>query len=604
MKQFFKFMFASMLGTFITIMLASILTMLIFFGMLSSAISSASEGGSDKLTKIESNSVLHVKLNYPIADRTSDNPFENFDFGTMESKGGIGLDKILKSIEKAKTDDKIEGIYLDFSVVPSGMATIEEVRSALIDFKKSGKWIISYGEIYTQGSYYLASAADKIYLNPAGIVEHRGLASELMFFKNALEKLDVEMQIIRHGKFKSAVEPYMLDKMSDANREQYQLLLNTAWSSMVNQVSESRGISVDKLNELADGMSIQDAKIAEQEGFVDQLMYKDELLAELRKKLKLEADDEINTVALSKYSKSFSSKKKKKKKKKDTESANQIAVVYASGGIESGESKKDVMGSETISKAIREARLDDNVKAIVLRVNSPGGSALASDVMWREVVLAKKAKPVIVSMGNVAASGGYYISCAADKIVADEKTITGSIGVFGVVPNAQGLMNNKLGITFDRVKTNEHADLMSIFKPLSAQERDIIQIGVEKIYDDFITKVADGRGMTKEQVDSIGQGRVWTGLDALKIGLVDEIGGLEKAIEIAQETAKLDDYDLVDYPKRKDPFEELIMELTENVEAKVLNSVLGSEQKYYKKLQSVTSKTGVMARMPFDIELH
>jgi protease-4 len=602
MKQFFKFMAASMVGTFITIMLASVISMAIFFGMLTSAITSASEGSAKKPVKIKENTVLHVKLDKPITDRTSDNPFENFDFGSMESQVGLGLDKILKSIEKAKADDRIKGIYLDLSIVPAGMATLEEVRNALVDFKKSGKWIISYSEVYTQGSYYLASVADKVCVNPAGIVEHRGLASELMFFKNALEKLDVEMQIIRHGKFKSAVEPYMLEKMSDANREQYQLILNTAWGSMTKDVAESRGISVEKLNELADGMIIQDAELAKKHGLVDETYFKDELLSELRKKLKIGKDEDINSIRLSKYAKSNHPTKKDKKKKK--KSKNQIAVIYAAGGIQSGKSKNGAMGSETISEAIRDARLDDKVKAIVLRVNSPGGSALASDVMWREVVLAKKAKPVIVSMGDVAASGGYYIACAADKIVADEKTITGSIGVFGVIPNAQGLMNNKLGITFDRVKTNEHADLMSVFKPLSAQERDIIQIGVEKIYDDFITKVADGRGMSKAQVDSIGQGRVWMGLDALKIGLVDEIGGLDKAIELAKKAAKLDDYKISNYPKRKDPFAELLEELEMDIESKVLSRVLGPEHKYYQKIESITKQTGVMARMPFDIELH
>ncbi len=603
MKQFFKFMFASMLGTFITIMLASFLSMVIFFGMLGSVLSSSGDISSKKPVKIEDNSALHVKLNYPIKDRASDNPFDNFDFNTFESKGSLGLNKILKAITKAKTDDKIEGIYLDLTTIPAGMATLEEIRNALVDFKKSGKWIISYAEIYTQGTYYIASVSDKIYLNPAGMVEHRGLASELMFFKKALEKLDVEMQIIRHGKFKSAVEPFMLEKMSDANREQYQLILNTAWGSMMDKVAKSRKISVEKLNELADNMTIQDAKIAKSEGLIDELFFKDQLLAELRSKLGTEEDDEINSVSLSKYAKTLS--KKKKGKKEEEKSDNQIAVVYASGGIESGKSKDDVMGSETISQAIREARLDDDIKAIVLRVNSPGGSALASDVMWREVVLAKEVKPVIVSMGNVAASGGYYISCAADKIVADEKTITGSIGVFGVIPNAQGLMENKLGITMDRVKTNKHADIMTVFKPLTGEERDIIQIGVEKIYDDFITKVAEGRGMTKEQVDSIGQGRVWMGLDALKIGLVDEIGGLDRAIEIASESAKLgDDYTLVDYPKSKDPFEELIMELSGEVQSKVITKVLGTEYKYYQKLQNVTNQSGVMARMPFDIDIH
>lgn len=602
MKQFFKFMFASMLGTFITIMLASILSMVIFFGMVGSLISSASDGPKEKIEKVEPNSVLHIKLDYEIKDRSSNNPFESFDFSSFESHEGPGLDKIIKSLEKAKTDDKIKGIFLDLTSINAGMATLEEIRLALLDFKTSGKWIMSYAEVYTQGTYYLASASDKVYLNPAGIVEHRGLSSELMFFKNALEKLDVEMQIIRHGKFKSAVEPYMLEKMSDSNREQMELILNTAWGSMTKDVAESRGISVEKLNELADNMTIQDAKIAKTEGLVDDVLFKDELLAELRTKLEIEADDDIQSITLKKYSKSAKSNPFKPKKEK--KSKNQIAVIYASGEINSGKSKNNIMGSETISEAIREARLDENVKAIVLRVNSPGGSAMASDVMWREVVLAKQAKPVIVSMGNVAASGGYYISCAADKIVADEKTITGSIGVFGVIPNAQGLMNNKLGITFDRVKTNKHSDLMSVFKPLTAEERDIIQIGVEKIYDDFITKVADGRGMTKEEVDAIGQGRVWTGLDAIKIGLVDEIGGLEKAIEIAKTSANLENYDVVDYPKRKDPFEEIMEELTSNIETKILTKTLGNEFKYYKKVQDVSQQSGVMARMPFDIELH
>ncbi len=601
MKQFFKFMFASILGTFLSIMFAGVLLFVIFFAMLGGVISEASENGPGKMEKVEDNSILHLTLNKPILDRTSENPFENFDFGAMKSQNGLGLDKIVKSIEKAKTDDRIKGIYLDLTSIPAGMATLEELRAAIIDFKKSKKWVISYSEIYTQGSYYIASAADKIYVNPAGIVEHRGLASELMFFKNALEKLEVEMQIIRHGKFKSAVEPFMLEKMSDANREQMQLILNTAWESMTKQVSKSRGISVNKLNELADNMTIQDAKIAKAEGLVDELYYKDEILTEIKKRLAIENDEEISSISLGMYSTTLNKDKKIKNAKN---AKNKIAVVYASGEINSGKSNGNIMGSETISKAIREARLDSNIKAIVLRVNSPGGSALASDVMWREVVLAKKAKPVIVSMGNVAASGGYYIACAADKIVADEKTITGSIGVFGVVPNAQGLMNNKLGITFDRVETNKHAGMMTIFKPLTAEEKDIIQIGVEKIYDDFITKVAAGRGMTKDEVDAIGQGRVWMGKDALKIGLVDEIGGMNRAIEIAQEYAELEDFEIVNYPKLKDPFEELLEELSINIESRVLNKALGNEQKYYKKIQSVTKQSGIMARMAFDIDIH
>jgi protease-4 len=599
MKQFFKFMFASAIGTFLSLMIAGVFLFVVFFAMLSVVISEASENGPGKIENIEDNSILHLSLNKPIIDRTSENPFENFDLINLKSQNSLGLDKMLRAIEKAKTDDKIKGIYLDLTYIPAGMATLEELRAAIIDFKASKKWVVSYSELYTQGSYYIASAADKIYLNPAGIVEHRGLSSEIMFFKNALEKLDVEMQIIRHGKFKSAVEPYMLEKMSAANREQMQLLLNTAWSSMTKQVAESRNISIEKLNELADNMTIQDAKIAKAEGLVDELYYKDEILGELRERLALDVDADINSVSLKKYATTL-----KKAKIESTVGKNKIAIVYASGEIRSGQSTKGVMGSETISKAIREARLDTNIKAIVLRVNSPGGSALASDIMWREVVLANKAKPVIVSMGNVAASGGYYIACAADKIIADEKTITGSIGVFGVVPNAQGLMNNKLGITFDRVKTNKHADLMSVFKPLTAQEKDIIQIGVEKIYDDFITKVAEGRGMTKEEVDAIGQGRVWMGKDALEIGLIDEIGGMDRAIEIAKEKANLSDYQIVNYPKTKDPFEEILEELSLNIETRILTKALGNEQKYYKKIQSVTQQSGIMTRMAYDIEIH
>jgi protease-4 len=389
----------------------------------------------------------------------------------------------------------------------------------------------------------------------------------------------------------------MLEKMSASNREQLERILNTAWGSMINGIAASRDIKTATINELADGLKIRDAKDALKYSFVDGLMYKDELLAELRNKLNLEENGEIVSISLGKYAKA-------KLKGKKVKSKNKIAIIYASGSIVSGKGNKDQMGSETISKAIREARLDDDVKAIVLRVNSGGGSALASDVMWRETTLAKKAKPFIVSMGDVAASGGYYIACAADKIVASEKTITGSIGVFGVIPNMEGFFNNKMGITFDGAKTNDHADMMSVFKPLTGEEKDIIQIGVEKIYDDFITKVATGRGMTKEAIDSIGQGRVWVGNDALEIGLVDEIGGLNRAIDIAQEMAELEDFKLENYPKRKDPIEQFIEELTGNLETRFMKAKLGENYKYYQKMESVTKNTGIMARIPFDIEVH
>lgn len=590
MKQFFKMMFASMLAMLVTFFIA----MIIFIAAIGALISSATSS-SEKQVDVKDNSVLHVKFDYEIKDRTSNNPFENIDFSTFEAQENLGLDLILTNIEKAKTDDRIKGIYLDLTTLRTGMASLEEIRHALKDFKKSGKWIISYSEVYTQGTYYLASLSDKIYVNPAGLVEMRGLSTQLMFFKNALEKLDVEMQIIRHGKFKSAVEPFILEKMSDSNREQMNLILSTAWGSMLKDISESRKISIEELNAIADDLKIQTAEDAIKYGFVDKAMFKDEVLDEIKAKTGAKSYDDINYISLRKYSNS---------KAKANKSKNEIAIIYASGEINSGKSQNEKMGSETISEAIREARLDPNVKAIVLRVNSPGGSALASDVMWREVVLAKKVKPVVVSMGDVAASGGYYIACAADKIVASEKTITGSIGVFGVIPNAQGLFNNKLGITFDVAKTNKHGDIMTIFRPLTAEEKDIIQIGVEKIYDDFITKVGLGRGMSKEEIDNIGQGRVWTGLDAKKIGLVDEIGGIDKAIEIAKGLAKLEDYKTVDYPKMKDPFEQFIISLTEGAESKILKTYMGENYKYYQKVQTIGTQSGYMARMPYEIDFH
>ncbi|MCO6500638.1 MAG: signal peptide peptidase SppA [Vicingus serpentipes] len=593
MKQFFKYMLATIVGLLVTFTLM----FFIFIGVIGALVSSAS-GGENKVPFVANNSVLHLKFDSPINDRASDNPFESFNFETFEANENLSLSKIIESIEKAKKDDRIEGIYLDLSVINTGLASIEEIRKALNDFKSSGKWIISYSEVYTQTSYYLASVADEIYLNPAGIMELRGLATELMFFKKMLEKMDVEMQIIRHGKFKSAVEPYMLEKMSPSNREQLEKILNTVWGSITNKIAGSRNIEVSEINALADEIKIQNAEDAVKYKFVDELVYKDELLAQLHKRLKLKKEEEIKFIRLGKYAKA------KLPGEKTKFSKNKIAIVYASGAIVSGKSTQGNMGSETISNAIREARLDEKVKAIVLRVNSPGGSALASDVIWREVTLAKQVKPVVVSMGDVAASGGYYIACAADKIVASEKTITGSIGVFGVIPNAQGFFNNKLGITFDGVKTNKHADMLTIFKPLTGEEKDIIQIGVERIYDDFITKVAKGRSISKETVDSIGQGRVWVGLDAKEIGLVDEIGGLEEALAIAKKMAKLKDYRTEDYPKRKDPFEQIILELSGEAKARLLQMYLGDNYKYYQKANELKTQSGIMARMPYEIEVH
>lgn len=601
MKQFFKSFLGSLLGVFV----AGIIVIILFFVMLIGTMAGGASmfGKQDKESKVKDNSVLHIKLNKPIVERTSDNPFDNFDFGSFSSNKPLGMHDILKSIEKAKTDDRIKGIYLDLSSISAGFATIQEIRNALLDFKESEKWIVSYSEVYSQGAYYIASVADEIYLYPEGGLDFRGLRSEIVFFKGMLEKLEIEAQIIRgrNNKFKSAVEPFMLDKMSDANRAQTEKYVGALWAQVLKGISEERGISVEKLTEIADSMYIRNPKDALEYKMVDKLIYKDEMLALLREKLEIEEKDEINTAALSKY---FKAKDPNDKGKKEDETKDRIAVVYAAGNIISGENSEGNMGSETTSKALREARLDSTVKAIVFRINSGGGSALASDVMWREAVLASEAKPLIVSMGDVAASGGYYIACAADKIYASPTTITGSIGVFGILPNCKDFFKNKLGITFDVVKTNTYSDLGTISRALTPAEYNIIQESVEEIYDSFMQKVADGRGMTLDEVDQIGQGRVWSGTDALEIGLIDELGGLKDAIAEAAEMAGLEDYELMEFPKRKGPFEEFFKELIGEAEARMLKAQLGSNYKYYQYAKSLSEMDAIQARLPYLIEIY
>lgn len=588
--KFFKVVLATMLGVFLSFVVVSLFGMIVMMGIAGSV-------GEKEEVKVKENTILHVKFDGEIVDRGTKNPFGDFDFGSFKPVKKYGLNDILENIKKAKDDDNIKGIYLDLSSLPAGMATTEEIRNALLDFKSSGKFITSYCEVYSQKSYYLASVADDVWLNPAGLMEWRGLSAELMFFKGMLEKLDVEPQVIRHGKFKSAIEPFILDKMSEANREQTEKYIGSLWNHFVAQIAESRGLTVDKLNEIADNALIQDAQDAVDQQMIDALLYKDEVITELKQRVGVEDDDKLKFISIGKYTDA--------KVKKDKEFSNdKIAVIYASGGIESGNGDDETIGSEKISKAIRKARKDDKVKAVVLRVNSPGGSALASDVIWREVVLTSKEKPIIASMGDVAASGGYYISCAADAILASPNTITGSIGVFGLLPNMQGLLNNKLGITIDTVKTNKFSDIGTPFRALTEEERMIIQKGVDDIYIDFITKVGEGRDLTPDQVDSIGQGRVWSGVDALDLGLVDQLGGLEDAIALAAEKAELDNYRVVDYPEREDPLKELLKELSGEGEQAFLKAQLGENYRYYKIMNEVMSLKGVQARMPFEMYVH
>lgn len=598
MRQFLKYTFATVLGIFLTFILFAILVV----GVVGSIISASSE---DESVKVKENSILHITLENEIRDRASNNPFENFDLNTFESRSPIGLNDILNNLEKAASDKNIKGIFLDLEGLKANMATTEEIRKALLKFKESGKFIISYAENYRQREYYLASVADKVYLNPSGIMEWKGLSAEVLFMKEAMEKLDIEMQVIRHGKFKSAVEPFLLDSMSQANEEQLSLFIHTIWENIVNNVSGVRNIPVEQLNSIADDLLVRTADDALEYKLVDSLKFQDEVTSELMAYTNVGKEEDLNLVLLRKYTKAKGAISENDDSDKEVKfSRDRIAVVYASGEITSGESTLETMGSETISEAIKKARLDENVKAIVLRVNSPGGSALASDVMWREVVLAKEVKPVYVSMGDLAASGGYYIACAADKIYAQPNTITGSIGVFGLIPNFQGLMENKLGLHIDRVKTNKFSDGLSVTRPMSAREREAVQEGVEAIYSDFIAKVAEGRNMTIQKVDSIGQGRIWSGEDALRIGLIDEIGGLEKAVEDIAASINLEEYRVKEYPEQKDPFEELLKAFTGEARATILRAELKHQYKYYQAIQKWTNTDDVyMMRMPFEVEV-
>ena len=580
-------MFASALGLVVGIFL--------LFGILAGI--GASMGDQQKVD-VKDNSVLHVKLNFEVKERGSNDPFANFDPGSFESKPTVGLNDILECLENASKDDKIEGIYLDVQSIPAGMATTEEIRNALLEFKESGKWIVAYSEIYSQKAYYVASVADEIWLNPEGMLEWKGLGAQLMFMKGMFEKLEVEPQIIRYGKFKSAIEPLILDKMSEANRMQTMTYMSDLWNKMLSSISAERSKTVEELDAMAQKATIQNADDALENGLVDELLYKDQVLTNLRAKLEIEDEDKkINYISLGKYKDAPAPKGDDEKAAKKEK----IAVIYAVGSIEGGNGDAETIGSEKISKEIRKAREDDKIKAIVLRVNSPGGSALASDVMWREIVLAKQEKPVVVSMGDVAASGGYYIACAADSIFAQPNTITGSIGVFGVLFNAKKMINNKLGITIDTVKTNQFADLGTPLRPLTEMERDIIQNGVNEIYTDFITKVAEGRGMEVADVDSIGQGRVWSGEDALENGLVDKLGGIDDAIACAARMAEVENYRVLEYPEQKDAVQQLMEELTGKGADALLEYRLGKYSKYVKDVEELMNMQGVQARLPYQI---
>ena len=534
MKAFLK----NIISTIIGIVASTIILILLFIGIIYFV-------NTDKEITVKENTILKIDLaNTSVVERTSENPFDGFNFSS-EIKKAIELKTVLDNIEKAKTDKNITAIYLNSPFVNAGLSQIEEIRNKLLEFKRTGKPIISYSEVYSQSAYYLASIADNIYLNPEGVIELKGLSISQLFFKGLLEKLDIDMQIIRHGKFKSAVEPYSLKKMSNSNRQQMSLLLNSLADNIMDSIANQRGLTLSEIQEHANNLSLENARECLYLNYVDALLYQDQIEDSL---VSISKGEKLRIISLKKYSSI--------KTEKGEISRNKIAIVYANGPINSGKGDERNIGSETTAKAIKQAREDKNVKAIVLRVNSGGGSALASDVILRETILTKESKkPIVVSMGNYAASGGYYISCAADRILASANTITGSIGVFGLFFTAEELLNDKIKLHFSNVKTNEFSDIGSVYRSLSQQEKSLLQVSVKNTYDNFINHVSNARKMTLEEVDKIGQGRVWTGARANKIGLIDSIGGLSEAIEIASELAQISDFQIEEFPKQKNGIE-------------------------------------------------
>lgn len=587
MRDFFKQVFATVVGFIISIFFLFIFFLVIITAFISTI-------GEEKPVTVSANSVLYINLDQTILERTPNQRFENLPI-IGSSEKSIGMRDLILAIKKAKTDDNIDCIFLSASSPSAGKATLKEVRDALLDFRSSKKPVIAYSEVYTQDAYYIASAASKVYLNPQGALEFKGFNSELTFFKGALEKIGVEAQIIRVGNFKSAVEPFINDKMSDANRQQVTAYVNGLYNTFLTGIADSRQISRDSLYMIADNYRIQRPEDAVKYKMVDALKYKDQVIDELKTITKKKGRDKIETVTINAYAENISKDKTQKKSK--------IAVIYANGDIVSGEGDDQSIGSERISRTIRKARQDSSIKAIVLRVNSGGGSALASDVIWREIVLSKKVKPVIASFGDVAASGGYYIACAADSIFVQPNTITGSIGVFGIIPNFQNLLNNKLGVTFDGVKTGKYADIMSVNRPLTPGERFIIQNDVNHVYDTFLTRVADGRKKSKAAVDSIASGRVWVGTDAVKNGLADRTASFEQAIAAAGKKAKLSDYRVVEYPEKLDPFKSLLDTSSDKIKMYFAKQEFGEHFALFQQLKKIATDAGVQARMPFSIKV-
>lgn len=590
--SFVKIMLASAVGFVGIIVIVSLFSALLLGSLIATA---------TKDSEIKDNSVLVMKLNTPIVEQQQDDL--NLDINLLDFAGTspMGLNKILSAIERAKNDDKIKGIFLDITIVQASLSELHEIKLALEDFKTSGKFIVAHADLYTHNSYYIATVADKLYLTPTGNFLWKGFASQIMFYKGSLEKLEVEPEIIRHGKFKSAVEPFLLDSMSPENRKQIEKYLFSVWNQYVKEISDARGVDEESLNMYADNLLINSSEKAVTMNMIDQEKFRNDVIDELKELAGVDLKKDLRTIKLEDYiDMDLDDFGGMSEELEDLDDSPKIAIIYAEGDIIAGKSTDGSMGSITISDAIKKAANNESVKAIVLRVNSPGGSALASEVILHQIELAKEKKPIVVSMGKYAASGGYYISCYADKIYAEPYTLTGSIGVFGMLFNAEKLLNNKLGININVVKTNDNADFGGIFRPLSPTEKDYLQIQIEDIYDDFISHVAKGRNMTKEQVDEIGQGRVWAAPDALENGLIDEIGEIEDAINTAVELAELDEYKIIEYPKVKNFFEMIF----EEYQTRMMVKQFGPGYEIFQRFQKIQNMQGIQARMGFDVEIY
>lgn len=581
---------------FLRNLLASILGTILALGIIFMffLIIAAFMGGNEEVVTVKENSVLKISLAKPIKDYGGKYNFVDFQY---KFENYDGLNNILDAISHAKADNKIKGISIQSKMFMGGTAQAEAIRNAVRDFKTSGKFVYAYGDFFTQKDYYLASVADSVYLNPVGEMDFRGLSSEVLFFKGLQEKSGIKMEVIRHGKYKSAVEPFLSDEMSEANREQISELLVSLWNTVKEDISESRGISMENLDLYADSLMARNPKLAFQNHFVDGLMYHSDYEVMLKRAIGGNAANDINYVNLEDYAQYASTKKK-------TSGKDRIAVVFAQGEIGYGKGDDKVIGQGIMIDALKEARENDKVKAIVLRVDSPGGSALASDIIWHEIELTKAIKPVVVSMGSVAASGGYYIAAGAERIFAEPTTITGSIGVFGVIPNIHELAS-KWGINAEQVNTNAQSTLYSVFEPMSDNFRKNTKEGIENIYDVFLSRVAEGRNMSKDEVNAIAQGRVWSGVEAKEIGLVDELGGLDDAIVYAAQLAEITDYGVKNYPEYEIDFDKVFARFgLVKTREEILKEEIGEETyEFLTKLKTMSEQKGVQARMPFEMTI-